>query len=190
MATISAPPWRTAPAWAHAIRRGARVVTITENEAYLVEALGALRNAAGEDKGWAHAGGISADKGTRAHELGALGEYAVCQVFRRKWNPSIGVRGRYDVGPLQVRANSWQPGGLILRPGGKDRPEDAFVLVDVSISPTFLVHGWQWGREVMVEARVSRPDPTRPPCWVMPQEALRPLDELVGIFPELRLAPR
>lgn len=107
-------------------------------------------------------------------------ELAVAKALDRYWADSAELDPDGDVGSLpphvHVRHTPLAAGRLILRPTDPD--DGVFVLVTGEL-PTFEVVGWLGGREGKVGEPVDVGN-GRPPCWMVPRAALRPIEELRG----------
>jgi hypothetical protein len=101
-------------------------------------------------------------------------EMAVAKALDRFWSDSPAPDYGGDVGELHVRHTTREDGRLILRPSDPD--EGTFVLVTGSI-PAFRVVGWITGRDGKAGEPHDIPN-GRPPCWMVPQSELRPIEEL------------
>lgn len=99
------------------------------------------------------------------------------QIERDTKDEIVNVHGP-DVGEYQVRQ---APGGknrsLIVRDG--DRPDDVFVLV-LGWHRLYEITGWMTGAEARQSRYRMAPDPSRPPCWMVPPEALHPISEKIA----------
>lgn len=109
-----------------------------------------------------------------AHILGALGEQAFAKVLNRYYAGSVDYRAG-DVGSVEVRTAPNHDYGLLVR--AKDPDHAVFVLVTGS-APTFRIQGWITGAEAKRIGTLDRPDPARPPCWIVRQEDLEPIEAL------------
>jgi hypothetical protein len=76
-----------------------------------------------------------------------------------------------DVHGWQVRSTERPDGCLLLRP--RDAVDARYVLA-VGLAPRFTVAGWAWGHEVKVDQYRRDPGERGLPCWMFPQEELRP----------------
>lgn len=129
--------------------------------------------------------GLVADSGFNwkrwyADVLAFAAEIAAAKAFDRYWHDSPELDYDGDIGSLapkiHVRHTCHEAGRLILRP--VDSEDSAFVLV-VGTVPVFRVVGWISSDEGMTdEFWVLDLGNDRPPCWMVPQAALRPIEEL------------
>lgn len=106
---------------------------------------------------------------------GALGELAVAKYFRLPWDENIGVLGRTDVGPLEVRTTARADGHLIVK--SRDYDEKPYLLVVVETPGRLRLAGWRYGHEAK-QYPLKRPEPPRLPSHWVPQADLRAADEL------------
>lgn len=122
------------------------------------------------------------------HVRACVSELALALALRLEWT-GRGQDGlhRADVGDTyEVRAVDVPQFGLIVRPKDPDRP---FVLGLVD-GPACLFRGWDWARDIRVEAHLRRSSSkSTAPFWVKPPGLLRPMSELrelhlVGAFGE------
>lgn len=138
------------------------------------------RKALSDREGLNHAISYHGNEEERRHRdlVGAAGEWAVCQYYGLKWDPSeerFRNKGP-DIDPgREVRATRNHDWKLIVR--DRDHLERNFTLVTGDPTdefPHFKLRGWIWGREAarlgdqFVDDRGKR-------RWYVPQSALRPL---------------
>jgi len=124
-----------------------------------------------------HHGRPSRDRGWEIDIQGVLGEFAVAKLFDTYWSGGMAkVDTDGDVARLQVRASTLPHAGLIVY---KDDPDEVpFVLV-VGVPPRFVIPGWVIGADAKQD-RYWRSD-LHDPAFVVPQAALRPVDEFVSV---------
>jgi hypothetical protein len=115
--------------------------------------------------------------GTWQREIeGALGEIVVAKAFDRYWLAAESyARATGDVARLQVRSTSREGGGLIVHPDDAD--DAVFILVIVGRPPRFRVPGWLPGDEAKLDRWWRDDIPV--PAFLIPQNELRPIDELL-----------
>jgi hypothetical protein len=150
------------------------VVTLTESEALLAAYSGTHRRLRAIFRGRQHRHGRGERDEWQYDVQACAAELAVAKALDRFWSDSPAPDYGGDVGTLHVRHTLREGGRLILRPND---PDDAvFVLVTGSI-PSFRVVGWVTGWE----GKAGTPDDLgngRPPCWLVPQPALHPIEVL------------
>lgn len=108
----------------------------------------------------------------------AAAEMAAAKALDRFWSDGPDPDPEGDVGSnapkIHVRHTALDDGRLILRPDDPD--EGPFVLVTGSV-PAFRVVGWITGGEGRA-AGTTFDGNGRPPCVMVPQSSLRPIEEL------------
>lgn len=108
---------------------------------------------------------------------GALGEQAFAKWLGVFWDGTPNTfRTVPDVDSFEVRTNSKSWGDLFLRE--RDKDEAIYVLVLSHECPVFEIKGWIRGCDGKRPEWLRRLDPDRPEAWVVPQTALRPMEEL------------
>jgi hypothetical protein len=120
-----------------------------------------------------------ADADTNGWQLditGTLGEWAYAKASGLFWPGGEQEHRGGDVAHVQVRATTRRDGGLLIRPGDDDAC--LYVLV-CGTPPTFLIAGGMVGRDAKQDQYRLHRDDGRPPCWIVPQESLRPVDDLI-----------
>jgi hypothetical protein len=105
---------------------------------------------------------------------GACGELAVAKHLGLYWNGSLGQLKAPDVGKYQVRTTPADGGRLLLH--GRD-PDDAAFILARGFAPRFQLAGWIMGRDGKRQDWWRELVPGRP-CFVVPNEALHPMDTL------------
>lgn len=120
------------------------------------------------------ADGFTGD-GLAIHRAGARAEVAVARYLGAEWTAFAEAFQAIeaDVGDLQVRSTDWVTGRLRVRPS--DREDQPFVLVRTHLDPLFVLVGWAYGGEAKDRAWWERPDPSRPGCYLVPNDRLRPM---------------
>jgi hypothetical protein len=110
---------------------------------------------------------------------GALGEVAVAKAMGAYWyGAETYARAKGDAARLQVRSTQREGGSLIVHP---DDPDDAVFVLVVGRPPRFRIPGWLAGGEAKQERWWRTDIPT--PAYLVPQAALRSIDELVEVGP-------
>ena len=112
------------------------------------------------------------------HVIGAIGECAYAKWKGVYWDKSIRTFKQPDVGDMQIRANGYKAGQLILRPDDKD--EDPFALVCLYDMYKPIVRGWGICGEIKEDKYIRNPNKGIP-CWMIPYEELRPVSELLDV---------
>lgn len=114
--------------------------------------------------------------------VGCIGELVVCRLLGvpLPW-PDEGERpwfATYDVAGHQVRCANGPGRGLILREADGKHRGQLFILVTIDkVLASGLVctaRGFIRGEDGMSAPYLKRPDPNRPECWLVPQNALVP----------------
>jgi hypothetical protein len=109
--------------------------------------------------------------GRQLNANGAFAERAVAKLLEKDWSTRLNTFHGPDVGErIQVRWSGKEYAGLIIRPA--DDLRFRYVLV-VGQAPNLKVVGWVWGKEAKALGENKCPDPSRPPCLVVPQNKLR-----------------
>ena len=112
------------------------------------------------------------------HIEGAQGEIAVAKRLGIYWAPAVNDHTAPDVGPYQVRTNlTRRVENMILRPKDENKKDKIFISV-LSFAPRFKILGWIYGHQAMIEKWKGVADPNRPPCYLVPREALEPMSRL------------
>jgi hypothetical protein len=110
------------------------------------------------------------------HVEGAMAEMAVAKYLGLFWSGTVGVLGPGDVaGVIEVRQTDRHGGRLIIRP--KDAGRVPYVLV-TGFFGEYRLQGWLYGDEGRREQYLNAPN-GRPPAYMVPQNELRPMSELV-----------
>lgn len=109
--------------------------------------------------------------------MGALGELAVAKALKIKWTPGINTfKDVPDLLPdIEVRCRSFSGAELIYRPDDCD--DRKYVLV-TGVGPKMVVRGWMRGKDCRKTKWWADPN-NRGFCWWVPQDVLRPLEELM-----------
>ena len=124
--------------------------------------------------GWAPRWGM--DPANQANDsLGALGEAAFAKAVGLAWSADATGpdHGGADVGAWHVRTNGRPDGDLFLH--DEDADDEPFALVQRLDPLTYRVVGWCLGGEGKRAHWWRELQPGRP-CYVVPPDALRPLD--------------
>jgi hypothetical protein len=115
---------------------------------------------------------------------GAIAEKAVSVALRRAWDGKflklaqwkIWRRLGHDVSGIEVRATAYATGGLPVH--DTDPNDHPFVLVVDRASPTFTLAGWIFGKDAKQEKWWNTTEMVKRPCFLVPQDQLRPAWEL------------
>ena len=127
--------------------------------------------------------GLNNGAGRRALEereiLGAHGEYATSIGVNLYWRPTIGDRRGVDVGGLvEVRATDLVNGRLVVKPDDKDYP---FVLaIGDTRRRMFDIVGWMDAAQAKANYPLTQGQ--FDPCHYVPQDDLRPMEELLVLI--------
>lgn len=114
---------------------------------------------------------------TNIEMLGCAGEMAVAKAFNLYWDTSLNHH-TVDVGGLVEVRSVNQPGRRLLI-HEKDRSDLPYVLVYSDPRSTiFTLKGWIVGEEGKKEEYVRDLTGKNRPCYVVPDEKLRPMTEL------------
>jgi hypothetical protein len=153
-------------------------VTLTRQEALQAAYGGVHRRLRAIFRGRQHRYGRGDGDAWQADVDACGAEIATAIAVDRHWGDDPEPDYLGDVGSrspkLHVRHSVRPDGRLILR---EDDPDDAvFVLVTGTI-PAFRVCGWITGREGKAGDLIDLNN-NRPPCWMVPQSELRPIEEL------------
>lgn len=158
------------------------IVTLTWSEMMIAYQVAAQRRIMNMKKGLR--GKFGAPEGDGSEELDIIstrGEMAVAKGLNLYWSGSVGDYGAVDVGGLvevRTRTKDWH--SLIIHK--EDKPESPYVLVDASRQPDMRLVGWMYARDAMDEKFWSDPSGKNRPAYFVPQDALRPMDDLVSIL--------
>ena len=114
-------------------------------------------------------------EGLNIANFGFIGELAVAKAYNKFWFGNVGVIGEPDVDILEVRTvKKSNPHMYIYK---KDRDMDKFVLVSVENFPDVKICGWEFAGNLKKD-KYWNPN-LRYPTWHIPNDALRPADELL-----------
>ena len=113
---------------------------------------------------------------------GTLAEYAVAKALDICWDGGVGTFTLPDAGPFQVRHTERANGKMLLHPSDKD---DEICVLVVGNYGTYTLHGWAVIGDVKLPEYWWDPKGGRP-CYFVPREALRPMEELRSIINESR----
>lgn len=146
-------------------------ITLTNSEMVMAALIGCHRHIASLRLKQAHG---ATDTWTLNIE-GACGELAAAKALNLFWDGSVNTFSAPDLQPnIQVRTRSKSDFGLIVRK--KDNDDEIFVLV-TGVSPTFVVHGWIYGKDAKQEKWIQTYG-DRPAAYFVPQSALHPIGTL------------
>lgn len=161
------------------------IVDLAWSEVALAASVGLHRNLrALQDARAPRYGAPDGEESWSLHIAGAIGEYVVAKVLGVHWNPSVGIRGRSDVGaddgpPVQVRTTGYRDGHLIVNEPDDD--DDPFILV-VDLCSTgsarFDVVGYIYGDEAKRD-EWRREIEGRGAKYFVPQSALEPIESIL-----------
>jgi len=152
---------------------------LTPHEMLLSANVGTVRNVEDITEGRHHLLGdltTPFGNGWNGNIEGACGEWAVSRYTGRQYL-GVGTMGGDDVGSgLQVRTTGDPNGYLTVR--RKDHPDKVYVLV-VGKAPRLTLRGWLYGYEMKRDEWWSDPYQRNHWAWYVPQDALRPMVDLV-----------
>ena len=118
-----------------------------------------------------------ANDGWKLQMNGACAEQAFAKATDRHWNCSVDVFGRPDFMPdIDIKTRPSHASKLIVRPDAHD--EWKYVHVTGTPFGRHKIHGWIYGRDAKRPEWEGRPDPRRPACFEVPNEALRSIEEV------------
>jgi hypothetical protein len=117
----------------------------------------------------------------------AIGEMAVARLLNEYWSPGTPRSADLARHNLEVRSTSWWHGSLILHPDDAD--EHPFILVTIRGAEARIA-GWCFGIEGKRKEywSVERQRALRHPCFMVPQERLSPVEELLALLRENAVA--
>jgi hypothetical protein len=124
--------------------------------------------------------------------IGVIGEIALARLGGDfDFKPAVHfVEGAADYRGIEVRATRLKYGGLIFRAGiqvgdkwfcgDEEKIDRQFVLAVVPLSdyPTVYFPGWETGHQITKSNHTLREIPPKPRCWILNQDALRPMQDL------------
>lgn len=163
------------------------IVRLTFPEMYLAGTVAVMRIISNirENRGDRY-GAQRGENGFQYDWLGALGEIACAKHFNLFWSGAIGDYEAIDVGgKMQVRCRSKAWYELPIHP--PDNNEKPFVLALAHDLPNITLRGWVYAKEAKVLGPDGKSlywgDPAKQgrPAFFMPQDKLRPIDELEAI---------
>lgn len=126
--------------------------------------------------------GFDGENGLEIHGIGACGEIAFAKLMGVYWDGSINTFGSCgDVGEFQVRTTDSREKHLIIRPGDKNC--DTFVSVRAEDS-NYYVMGYQNAAYAKRKEWLKDTENGRPPMYLVPDEELRDVTELVIAYHE------
>lgn len=124
------------------------------------------------------------DKALALHRLGTIGELAVAcylELEEYLFQAETPMSGSHDLpGRIEVKTRSKHGYDLLVQLD--DQPDKVFVLVTHADSVTKIV-GWILGRNAMRKEWIREFVRGRP-CYAVPQNQLRPIEELKSMGPE------
>ncbi len=159
------------------------IVTLTVEEIKRAGYIGVDRNAESSRCRVGYNGNSTAERGFQDHCGGACAELAAAKAFGVGWDGSVGTfRTQPDLPGIEVRSHNRSGDGLFVRERDKN-DSTPYVLVLSNGFPVFNIFGWMSGRDARQDKWLTARDPSRPPCWVVPQRELRrnltPIYEIV-----------
>lgn len=150
------------------------MVTLSASEALMASYVGCQRRVASLARNCRDRHGYDGKNAWEQDVLGALAEFAVAKALDMHWSGSVNAWKRPDLGrSYQVRVTTYADGRLLVR--DSDPLDDTYILVVQLGALEFRVAGQIAGRLARNPAWWSRPDPSRPGCWCVPQTALAEL---------------
>jgi hypothetical protein len=137
--------------------------------------IGVLRQLEAVRKGLPDRHGFDGDTGWTIHIEGAAGEIAAAKALGLYWGGTVNTfKTEGDVGNIEVRTRSKPHYDLLVR--DNDKNESVFVLV-TGKSPKYNVVGWILGKDAK-KTEWYADYGNRPPAYFVPQNCLRPIEEL------------
>lgn len=156
-------------------------VELNEAEFLLAGLEGERRQRESRMSGWTPKWGQTISATPVDDKLGARGEFVVAKLFKL-YPTGLGNRGAPDVGGyIEVRTVQDANRRLLLHPEDKDHYPA--VLVQWLGGRRFQVAGWCKVREGKREEWFKPLNGDNRPCYVVPHEALRPIEELQNMIP-------
>jgi len=146
--------------------------------------VGAERNIEALGKGW-----HSTQTGEKfgANIEGSAGEMVVCKKYNIYYHAVVGDIFASDAGPYQVRCNSSRKyHDLCLRSedrisrNGVKKPNQIYIAVSAE-TPWFVMKGWVWRDDGMVDRWKSNGEIGRPPCWYVRPEGFHRMEDLPSV---------
>lgn len=162
-------------------------ITLTAPEFFSAIEIGKMRFLASEFVKMNHAKTKKRDWIARLRDdvCGACGEMAFGKASGRWFIPSVNTFHRVPdcFEDVEIRGTERLDGSLIVR---DDDPEDRrYILATVS-APKVVLVGWLYGHECKKGRFIRNPDNQRE-AWFVPQENLRPMDELLGAAKQMEM---
>jgi hypothetical protein len=154
-------------------------VRLTHHETLAACFVGLMRQIKSLARGSKDTYGFDADAsdGWKVQMNGACAEQAFAKATDRHWDCSVDVFGRPDFAPnIDIKTRPSHDSLLIVRPDAHD--EWKFVHVTGTPFRRHKIHGWIYGRDAKRPEWEGRPDPKRPPCFQVPSDALRSIEEI------------
>ena len=142
-----------------------------------------LRRADSIRRGCKDKHGIKPEHTDASEVLGAEAEYAFTLAMHITWSKSVGTfKHKPDAIlktiPIEVRGSTFYKARLIHR--SDDSPDRYFVLVVKVNRNTFDVVGWIKGEDARRDIWLDNPS-NRGECWMVPQEFLHPMIDLIRL---------
>jgi hypothetical protein len=148
-------------------------ITLTWHELMAASLVGVMRQVSSLKDGRQHIAGMTGI-GWDTHIEGACGEAAVAKALGIYWGCHCNNFSGDDLPGIQVRTARKTDAALVIRP--HDDEAARWVLV-TGQAPIFCVRGWILGRDGKRQEWLADYG-GRPPAYFVPQEELRPLEEL------------
>ena len=152
-------------------------IRLTWREVALAAQAAVMRRINAEAKNWEHRNTGSREGMAWDHEIiGAIAELAACKAMGVYWSSALDP-GAPDTRKCEIRATAYHNGQLILR--ASDRSDLPYVLAVVSRLPEVILAGWIWPEHGKLPEFWAE-KANRPGCWWVPQNALRPMAEIIS----------
>jgi len=159
-------------------------VRLSDEQRKHAEAAGIKRNKA-QRKAQRADGAVHLEDSLERDKAGACAELAVSLAFGEKWDSRfIPVpkwdrvkRLIHDIGGKEVKSTEHRKGCLLVQKQFDAEPP--YLLVLTHEAPVYHIVGWAYGHEVK-KPEYWREDVKRP-CYMMPQDRLRPIETLFGL---------
>lgn len=149
------------------------MITLSASEMLLAAQAGVMRTVENMVRGAKGAHGSAVDDWSMSIE-GALAEWAASKALGIHWPGKGKMRGA-DAGNLQIRSTKNERGSLLLH--DSDRDEDTFVLM-IGSGSHWRPAGWIRAGDGKIK-KWWRTD-MRSPCYLVPQDQLRDMVDLLG----------
>lgn len=158
------------------------LVELATNEMYLTSQVGTRRQLEAMRRKLKDKAGFAGD-GWNEHIEGASAELAFSKWSGMYWDAAVDTFSRPDfppdidvkVRPYSIDSTNLDMFELNIRPGAE--PDYRYIHV-VGIQGRYLIRGWAWGRDAMVDSNFRKLDKNRDPSFVLYNRDLRPMAEL------------